>query len=240
MVHNAHLGVEKCKRRAKDVMFWPGMAAQITDTVLSCSMYSTQQRSNTKEPLKSRVAADLSQLNDQHYLVLVDYYSNFIEVDKLSETASEKIIDCCKCHFSRHGIPDVFVSDNGPQFSGTKFHEFSKTYQFNHRPHYPQSNGKAEKSLLQKADFQLALLDFRNTPTNDVLGSPAQRLMGRRTKTLLPTTAKLLAIQLSVVKANLLAQKETQKLYFDQHTKVLPALDQSHVPMWQNMETSKC
>ncbi len=34
MVHNAHLGVEKCKRRAKDVMFWPGMAAQITDTVL--------------------------------------------------------------------------------------------------------------------------------------------------------------------------------------------------------------
>ena len=52
---------------------------------------------------------------------------------------------------------------------------------------YPQSNGKAEKavqttkSLLQKAlsekkDFQLALLDFRNTPTNDVLGSPAQRL----------------------------------------------------------------
>ena len=151
-------------------MFWPGMAAQITDTVLSCSTCSTQQQSNTKEPLKShltpscpweRVAADLCQLNDQHhYLVLVDYYSNFIEVDKLSETASEKIIDCCKCHFSRHGIPDVFVSDNGPQFSSTKFHEFSKTYRFNHRtssPHYPQSNGKAEKavqttkSLLQKA-----------------------------------------------------------------------------------------
>ncbi len=114
-------------------------------------------------------------------------------------------------------------------------------------PHYPQSNGKAEKavqttkSLLQKAisekkDFQLALLDFRNTPTNDVLGSPAQRLMGRRTKTLLPTTAKLLApktIQPSVVKANLLAQKETQKLYFDQHTKVLPVLDKRTKIMFQ-------
>ncbi len=159
-----------------------------------------------------------------NYLVLVDYYLNFIEVDKLSETTSEKVISCCKCHFARHVIPDVLVSDNEPQFSSTKFHQFSKTYRFNHHtssPHYPQSNGKAEKavqtikSLLQKAlsEKMLALLDFRNTPTNDIIGSPAQRLMGRWTKTLLPTTASLLApksIQPSIVKTNLLT---TQKLY---------------------------
>ena len=216
LVHSSHLGVEKCKRRAKDVMFWPGMAAQITDTVLNCPTCSTHQRCNTKEPLTphpvpsrpwERIAADLCEVNGRHYLVMVDYYSNFIEVDHLTETTSQKIIECCKCQFARHGIPDVFISDNGPQFSSTLFHQFSETYQFEHRtssPHYPQSNGKAEKavqtvkkllhkSLSEQKDFQLALLDFRNAPTNDTVGSPAQHLMGCHTKTLLPTTAKLLA-----------------------------------------------
>ena len=193
LVHSSHLGVEKCKRRARDVMFWPGMAAQITDTVLSCPTCSTHQRCNTKEPLTphpapsrpwERIAADLCEVNGRHYLVMVDYYSNFIEVDHLTETTSQKVIECCKCQFARHGIPDVLISDNGPQFSSTLFHQFSEKYQFEHHtssPHYPQSNGKAEKAvqtvkkLLQKSlseqtDFQLALLDFRNAPTNDTVG----------------------------------------------------------------------
>ena len=36
------------------------------------------------------------------------------------------------------------------------------------------------------------LIDFRNTPTQGIKTSPAQRLFNRRTKTLLPTTSKLL------------------------------------------------
>ena len=42
------------------------------------------------------------------------------------------------------------------------------------------------------SDPHLALLEFRNTPINDRLGSPTQRLMGRRTKTLIPTSETLL------------------------------------------------
>ena len=53
------------------------------------------------------------------------------------------------------------------------------------------------KRLMKKAahdgnDPYLALLEYRNTPWSDTLGSPAQRLMGRRTKTLIPTTSNLL------------------------------------------------
>ena len=48
-IHSSHLGVEKCKRRARDVMFWPGMAAQIQDTVANCHVCTltneTTQRS---------------------------------------------------------------------------------------------------------------------------------------------------------------------------------------------------
>ena len=130
----------------------------------------------------------------------------FLEIEHLQDTKSERIIACCKSQFARHGIPDILITDNGPQFSSETFKRFANDYQFEHRissPHYPQSNGMAEKAvqtaknLIKKAvhdekDLYLALLEYRNTPLNDKLGSPAQRFMGRRTKTLLPTTDRLL------------------------------------------------
>ena len=74
-----------------------------------------------------------------------------------------------------------------------------------HLPHphsHPKSNGKDEKGIqiaknllkktkADKQDPHLAHLDYRNTPL-DGLPSPAQLLMGRRTKTRLPTIKKLL------------------------------------------------
>ena len=232
LIHGSHLGVDKCKRRARDVIYWPGMSAQIEDMISSCPTCATYQRNNSKEPLLphpapsrpwERVGADLCELNGRHYLILVDYYSNFIEADQLRETTSEQVIEHCKSQFARHGIPDLLITDNGPQFSSKTFHTFSTAYQFRHHtssPHYPRSNGKAEKAvqtvknLLRKAqaekrDFHLALLDLRNTPTNNSIGSPAQRLMGRRTKTLLPTTETLLhpkIISPAVVKSDRLWQ----------------------------------
>jgi len=59
-----------------------------------------------------------------------------------------------------------------------------------------------KKAILDKRDPYLALLEYRNTPTSDALGSPAQRLMGRRTKTLLPTSNRLLQPTLKQSKAS--------------------------------------
>ena len=191
------------------------MNSEIENVVLKCQVCSTYQRSNSKEPLLShpvpqrpwaRVGADLFELNSHSFLVLVDYYSGLIEVEQLRDTKSEVIIKFCKTQFARYGIPDTLVTDNGPQFSSEAFKDFACSYGFQHctsSPHYPQLNGRAEKavqtikSLIKKAnddkkDIYLALLELRNTPINDLLGSPAQRLMGRRTKTLLPTSNQLL------------------------------------------------
>lgn len=55
---------------------------------------------------------------------------------------------------------------------------------------------KTYKSLLantaeDKNDQLLATLDFHNTPSEGFSTSSAQRLMGRQTRTLLPTAEKL-------------------------------------------------
>ena len=68
---------------------------------------------------------------------------------------------------------------------------------------------------------------FNCTPTNVNLGSPTQQLMGHHTKTLLPTTCNLLPkiIKPSSVKSALFKQKNTQKYYYDQKSRILPPLN---------------
>ena len=70
-------------------------------------------------------------------------------------------------------------------------------------PLHPQSNGKVEnsaktckllmkKALLSKGDVHLALLEFRNTPSERDGLSPSPKLFSRRTRARLPTTKELL------------------------------------------------
>ena len=50
-----------------------------------------------------------------------DYFSNFVEVDHLRSTTSGAVIKHLKAHFARHRIPEVVISDNGPQLSAEEF-----------------------------------------------------------------------------------------------------------------------
>ena len=101
---------------------------------------------------------------------------------------------------------------------------------------YPKSNGKVEnavgaaKRLIKKAkknssDAYLALLDYRNTPTQRLDTNPAQRLMNRRTKTLLPTTKNLLVPEVTMGQhQKILANKQRQAKYYNKAAHDLPAL----------------
>ena len=170
----------------------------------------------------------------------MDYFSDFIKVSELQDTTSTSVIQALKEHFSRHGIPDTVVSGNGSQFSSQEFHEFSLSWEFSQvtsSPHCPKSNGKVELSvkivrqLFSKAerdrkDPWLALLDYHNTPTEGVGASPAQRLMSRRTHTLLPTATSLQrpTVNHSPVDS-LRLKRQKAKFYHDKHVRRLPELD---------------
>ena len=60
-------------------------------------------------------ASDIFAFEGHHYLVLVDYYSKYIEVTKLNDLTSQDTIEALKEHFSRHGIPAKLVTDGGVQ-----------------------------------------------------------------------------------------------------------------------------
>ena len=62
------------------------------------------------------IAQDPFLLHNKHYRITVDYYSDFWELDRLSDTSSATLIEHTKAHFARYKIPDKVISDNGPQF----------------------------------------------------------------------------------------------------------------------------
>ena len=50
-IHNGHLGMEKCKLRAKSCIYWPGIYKEIETTVASCSACKKFENSQQKEPM---------------------------------------------------------------------------------------------------------------------------------------------------------------------------------------------
>ena len=150
-----------------------------------------------------QVGTDLFEINGCHYLVLVDYFSNFIEVASLKrDTRATTVIKHIKENIARYGIMDELISDNGPQYASTEFANFTAAYGIKHitsSPLHQQSNGLAAKAVQTVKsicaesgdDVYLSLLNLRNTPRDNETGSPTLRLMGRRAKTRLPITTKL-------------------------------------------------
>ncbi|XP_060561973.1 uncharacterized protein K02A2.6-like [Ruditapes philippinarum] len=144
-------------------------------------------------------------------------------------------------HMARYGQVETLKSDNGPQFSSEEFHKFASDWNFKHvtsSPGYSQSNGFIEKMVSiakksmkkcheTKTDPYLAFLEYRNTPLNCGY-SPAQLLMGRRLKSILPTTNEQLKpsfINHKSVRKSLQENKVTQKNYYDKSSRSLPPLN---------------
>ena len=125
----------------------------------------------------------------------------------MSSTTSVSTIAALKNVFSRHGIPEVVRSDNGPHYSSQEFADFSKAYSFKHitsSPLYPQSNGQVERTvqtvkkiLKHSEDISRGLQVYRSTPLPWCSLSPAELTMGCKLRTPLPLTDKQLIPQWS-------------------------------------------
>ena len=247
-LHQAHMGVESTLRRARTSLWWPGMNSQLKQFISSCQVCQCFQRNNPKETLMShsipdrpwsKIAADLFEFKGEHYLVLVDYYSDWIEFDKMRDQNATETIALLLKQFSRWGLPDEIVTDCGKNFDSKEISQFCQRKQITHTkssPHHHQSNGKAEsavkiaKSILRKTENSAlnpyeALLDQHNTPTVDMTTSSAQRFLHRRLKSEIPMKATLLTPEIAETVLKEKAKKTAKsQLYYNRTAKDLSVL----------------
>ncbi|XP_077528017.1 uncharacterized protein LOC144139592 [Haemaphysalis longicornis] len=207
-IHAGHLGMNKCKARARGLVFWPGLDGSIESMIRSCSACQKYAYKQQSEPLILRptpsmpwyrVGIDIFSFAGDAYLTVYEAHSNFPEVEMLATTTAREVVEKTSAIFARYGIPGQVCTDNGPHFVSKEFADFGKRYDFEHitsSPRFPRSNGLAEKGvqvvkrILKKTtesrdDFWLGLLSYRVSALEDG-HSPAQLLQGRQLRTNVP------------------------------------------------------
>ena len=230
-------------RMCKKSVWWPHVSKDIQDRVATCGHCLEKRPSQAREPMLpsllpdrpfQKVGVDLCEFRGLQYLVIVDYYSRYIDLAHLPKITSSTVVNKVKNSFTHHGIPETVIADNVTQFTSAEFKTFSVDWSFQHVTsslHYPQSNGEAEravktaKELLKQDYIFLALLTYRSTPIPDLGASPAELAFGRRLRTTLPSLLGTLTprtVNQETLRERDAAFKQKQKRDYDRHHGVQP------------------
>ena len=215
-LHAAHQGVTGMSARANQSIYWPGMNSCIRNYRANCKTCSTNAPSQHKEPLEltptpqwpfQQICADYFDIASHSYLSIVDRFSGWICIYyfRPGQATAKHLITILRDLFTAYGSPEELCSDGGPQFVATTIKEFLKAWGVHHRISsvaYPQSNGRAELGVkaarrivldntlpdgsLDNDKAARAILQYRNTPLNDIHLSPAQILLHRQLRDHLP------------------------------------------------------
>ena len=212
-----HLGVTKTKDRVLQRYYWPGIFKDVAQYCRTCEVC---QRSTPRKPPRAemvpmplvtrpfeRIAMDLvgplprSRRGNRFILTIVDYATRYPEAIALPSTEAERIARELIIVFSRVGIPEEILSDQGANFMSTLLQE---VYQLLHikrirtSPYHPQTDGLVErfngtlKGMLRKfvdrgrKDWDeylpYLLFAYREVPQESTGYSPFELLYGRRVR----------------------------------------------------------
>lgn len=207
LAHEGHQGVVKTKERLHSKVWWPGIDQAAEKKCKACYGCQLVTKTTQVPPLKPTVmpqrpweelAMDLlgPMPSGEYLLVLVDYFSRWMEVDIIRSISSETIRRRLDAHFSRHGIPRAVRTDNAD--------DYLQELGIKHRhtiPLWPRANGEVERqnrSLLKamrvahaegrrwQIELNKFLLAYRSTRHSTTGKSPAELLFGRKLTTKLP------------------------------------------------------
>ncbi|XP_031571846.1 uncharacterized protein K02A2.6-like [Actinia tenebrosa] len=206
-LHEGHLGIGKMKGVARTLIWWPTLDKQIETLAKGCSgcqLIQNEPPITRLHPWEwpngpwQRIHVDFAgPFLNRMFLIVVDAYSKWPEVEVMQSTTTEKTIEKLRQIFGRYGVPQTLVSDNRPQFTAHIFQEFLKRNGIKHitsAPYHPATNGLAErfvqsfKKAMKKEQVKTNLnhklanfmLSYRNAPHATTGESPAQLFFGRR------------------------------------------------------------
>ncbi|XP_015274198.1 PREDICTED: uncharacterized protein K02A2.6-like [Gekko japonicus] len=197
------------KALARGYVWWPGLDAEIEEWVRVCTLcqqarpeppQATPQKWESPGKPWARVHIDFADpVQGQMFLIVVDAMSKWLEVILMKSTTSLALIHALRRLFVTHRLPDILVSDNGPEFTSQEFIQFladNSIRQITSAPFHPASNGQAERMVrtakealgkMSEGDWNQRLGSFlsrqHTTPCSATGCSPAEMLMGRRLTT---------------------------------------------------------
>ena len=193
------------------------MTADITTLISNCPECQKFQSKQPPETLRKKLpttqpwtslTTDIFELNGKSYLIVVDCYSMFIVVHKVTDHSAEQTIAKFLEIFREFGVPDELHSDRGTNYTSSLFLAFCKGLDIklsfssasHHNGNLAEHSVQIVKNIMKKCkqintNWRLGLLEYLCTPLSEKLASPAELLAGRQFKGLQPTLcAKLTPI----------------------------------------------
>ncbi|XP_056132701.1 uncharacterized protein K02A2.6-like, partial [Lampris incognitus] len=135
-LHQGHPGGCRMKSLARGYLWWPQLDSDIERAVQQCDACQSVRKLPAVAPLHcwqwptrvwQRLHIDFAEKDQQHFLVLVDSHSKWLEVIPMATTTVAKTIEVLRSIFSSYGLPEEIVSDNGPQFTSLEYKTFLKS-----------------------------------------------------------------------------------------------------------------
>ena len=132
-LHTGHFGVSKCRARAKSTLYWPAIDKDITNLIGHCDTCRQVQHAPPSYDEHSVEASypihifgsDIGNVNRKPHVVVVDNCSFFIYDRPMPDMSSETLILTLKTIFSKSGVPNILITDNGRQYCSEEFKQFS-------------------------------------------------------------------------------------------------------------------
>lgn len=157
--HNEnHSGIQTSINRIKISAWWPGMDRDIESMVKECHTCCNLRPCFSKYNINWPEAKPMQRIHmDWAYnaqignvLVVVDAGTGWIEAYICKNRDSSVVISCLQKFFTRFGVPEIVVSDNGKEFISEELNNWLNKQgsgKLESPPYHPQSNGIAERAV---------------------------------------------------------------------------------------------
>ena len=159
----AHEGAEKTVQRILNSYYWPGIWNDVRFWIKSCRKCQlcrpkpfpkhTEDNLTPIEQPFTRVGLDIigplpiTKNGNSYIITLVDYFTKWVEAKPIPNMKSEEVIKFLIEVITRHGPPEIIVTDNGSSFMSDITKMMIDLYgSWVHfvSPHHPESNGMIE------------------------------------------------------------------------------------------------
>ena len=140
-LHVGHQGILAMQQMAKTTVYWPGIDADVEDWVQRCTACLATKRNQKREPLLphkvpdgpwQKIGADFFDFEGKQFLLVIDYFSKFIFVEKVTRTTAQSTINQFRNIFATEGAPQILITDNGPPFTSSEFRRFCQEWNLEH------------------------------------------------------------------------------------------------------------